>query len=218
MSIRVLIADDHKVVLEGLQGLLELEDDIEVVGGALNGTEAVQLAQQLRPEIVIMDVAMPGINGIIATEQIRRELDGTNVIGLTVHNSNQIASDMVRAGASGYVVKNASVEEVIHAIRVVTNGKTYYSSSITIDTGEESAKRSKLQRRKEAASRLSSREREVLQLVVEGKSSKQIARLLYVTTKTVSWHRQSIMDKLAVRSIAELTKYAIREGMTTLNN
>jgi len=216
MSIRVLIADDHKVILEGLRGLLELEGDIKVIGEASNGREAVELARQLGPDIVVMDVTMPDLNGIVATEEILREVDEIKVIGLSVHNSGQIVLDMIRAGASGYVVKSASVEEVIRAIHIVADGGTYYSSSVAVEVDRDAARRSK-RRRTETGSALSAREREVLQLVAEGKGSKQIARILHVTTKTVSWHRQSIMDKLGMRSVAELTKYCIREGITPLD-
>ena len=217
MSIRILIADDHKVVVDGLRGLLELEADIEVAGEASNGREAVELARQLRPDIVLMDVTMPVLNGVVATEQILKELDKARVIGLSVHSGGQIASDMIRAGASGYVVKDASAEEVICAIRTVADGGTYYSSSITPEAAGDSPGTATPKSGK-APSSLSAREREVLQLVAEGKSSKEIARILHVTTKTVSWHRQSIMDKLGMRSVAELTKYSIREGMTPVDS
>ncbi len=213
MSIRVLLADDHKVIVDGLRGLLELEDDIEVVGEASNGRDVIELVRRLRPDIVVMDITMPGLNGIAATEQILRQFDETEVIALSVHNRGKVASDMVRAGAAGYVVKNAAIKEVICAIRAVASGRRYYASSVALDAPDNSDGKPK-PRAGRSSSALSNREREVLQLVTEGKSSKEIARILHVTTKTVSCHRQSIMDKLQIRSTAELTKYSVREGLT----
>ena len=213
--IRTVIADDHRVVLEGLRMLLNLEPDIEVVGEACNGREAVELAGELRPDVLVMDVTMPGLNGIVATEQILRASDESRVVALSIHSSSQIASEMIRAGASAYVVKNGSVEDVIQAIRAVASGQSYYSPSIDVEACKAPAAESGRKAPPSGAS-LSAREREVLQLVAEGSSSKQIARALHVTAKTIGWHRQSIMDKLDIRSIAELTKYSIREGMTPL--
>ncbi len=217
MSIRVLIADDHKIMLAGLRSLLEKQTDIEVVGEADNGRKAVQMAQEQNPDVVVMDVSMPDLNGIEATKQIIESLPETRVIALSMHSDKRFVMGMLRAGASGYLLKDCASQELANAIVQVAGGKKYLSPEITgvvIDdfllgggSSEEVAT---------AASQLSPREREVLQLIAEGWSTKQIASHLYVSIKTIETHRRQIMKKLDLHSIADLTKYAIREGLTSI--
>ena len=216
MSIRVLIADDHKIMLAGLRSLLEKQADIEVVGEADNGRKAVQIAQKKKPNVVVMDVSMPDLNGIEATTQIIESLPETRVIALSMHSDKRFVMGMLRAGASGYLLKDCASQELANAILQVANGKKYLSPEITgvvlgdILQGESSGEVAT------ATSQLSPREREVLQLIAEGWSTKQIASHLYVSVKTIETHRRQIMKKLDLHSIADLTKYAIREGLTSI--
>lgn len=216
MSIRVLIADDHKIMLAGLRSILEKQTDFEVVGEADNGRKAVQMAQEKKPDVVVMDVSMPDLNGIEATKQIIESLPETRVIALSMHSDKRFVMGMLRAGASGYLLKDCASQELANAIVQVAGGKKYLSPEITGvvindfllgDSSEEVAI---------AASQLSPREREVLQLIAEGWSTKQIASHLYVSIKTIETHRRQIMKKLDLHSIADLTKYAIREGLTSI--
>ncbi len=216
MSIRVLIADDHKIMLAGLRSLLEKQTDFEVVGEADNGRKAVQMAQEKKPDVVVMDVSMPDLNGIEATKQIIESLPETRVIALSMHSDKRFVMGMLRAGASGYLLKDCASQELANAIVQVAGGKKYLSPEITGvvindfllgDSSEDVAI---------AASQLSPREREVLQLIAEGWSTKQIASHLYVSIKTIETHRRQIMKKLDLHSIADLTKYAIREGLTSI--
>ena len=217
MSIRVLIADDHKIMLAGLRSLLEKQTDFEVVGEADNGRKAVQMAQEKKPDVVVMDVSMPDLNGIEATKQIIESLPETRVIALSMHSDKRFVMGMLRAGASGYLLKDCASQELANAIVQVAGGKKYLSPEITgvvIDDfllGRGSSEEVAI-----AASQLSPREREVLQLIAEGWSTKQIASHLYVSIKTIETHRRQIMKKLDLHSIADLTKYAIREGLTSI--
>lgn len=208
MSIRLVLADDHQVVVDGLRGLLDNEPDMEVVGQAANGRQAVAIAKELVPDVVILDVTMPDLNGVCAAREIARRVPGAKVLALSMHSGKEFVQDMLQAGAAGYVVKSAPAEEVVEAVRMVAAGGTYVSAEVAEYAEGSGAV--------ERAPRLSDREREVLQLVAEGLTSKEIGARLHVSSKTVDWHRQSIMDKLGIRSIAELTKYAIRQGITPL--
>ncbi len=214
--IRVVLVDDHQVVLDGLKGLLSDEPDIEVVALADNGRAGVELAGEHKPDVVVLDVAMPELNGIAAVKQILSASYKTKVLALSMHTGGQIVSDMLQAGAAGYVVKSSPIEEVVHAIKTVVIGKTFLSPEIAGSIVQDYV-RGTPSKKDSTRSALTDREKEVLQLVAEGKSSKQIAADLHVTTKTIEWHRKGIMDKLGIRSIAELTKYAVREGLTTLD-
>jgi len=215
MSIRIIIADDHKIVRNGLRSLIEKELDIDVIAEADNGRTAVRITLELAPEVVVMDIAMPDLNGIEATRQIIAALPGTKVIALSMHADKRYVMEMLKAGASGYVLKDNAYEELASAIRTALNNHTYLSRQVAeivigdyvklAQTGKDSV-----------FSLLSAREREVLQLLAEGKSTAQIAESLYISVKTVETYRQHIMEKLNIRSIAELTKYAIREGLTSL--
>ncbi len=217
MSIRVLIADDHKIMLAGLRSLLEKQTDFEVVGEADNGRKAVQMAQEKKPDVVVMDVSMPDLNGIEATTQIIESLPETRVIALSMHSDKRFVMGMLRAGASGYLLKDCASQELANAIVQVAGGKKYLSPEITgVVIDDFLLGRGSSEEVATAASQLSPREREVLQLIAEGWSTKQIASHLYVSIKTIETHRRQIMKKLDLHSIADLTKYAIREGLTSI--
>jgi len=216
MSIRVLIADDHKIMLAGLRSLLEKQTDFDVVGEADNGRRAVQMAQEKNPEVVVMDVSMPDLNGIEATKQIIESLPETRVIALSMHSDKRFVIGMLRAGASGYLLKDCASQELANAILQVAGGKKYLSPEITGVVIDDVLLAGSSEEEATAASQLSPREREVLQLIAEGWSTKQIASHLYVSIKTIETHRRQIMKKLDLHAIADLTKYAIREGLTSI--
>lgn len=215
MSIRLILADDHKVVRDGLCALLEREADLTVVAEASDGREAVRLAAEHEPMVVVMDVGMPALNGIEATAQIRANTPATRVLALSIHADKRFVERMLKAGASGYLLKNCAARELVRAIREVAAGKGYLSPEIAglvvADLVQPQAPD-----QRPGAYHLTPREREVLQLIAEGLTSKQIAGDLGLSEKTVQGHRQQIMDKLDLRSVAELTKFAVREGITSL--
>ncbi len=214
MTIRILLADDHKIVRQGLRTLLEKEPDMEVVAEAEEGRMAVRLARKLAPQVVIMDVGMPDLNGIEATRQVLADTPGLKVIALSMHSDRRFVVNMLKAGASGYLLKDSAFEELAAAIRVVMLNKTYLSpgvSDIVIKDYVQGPREDS-----SVFSVLTPREREVLQLMAEGKSTKQIADCLHVSVKTIETHRQQIMTKLGIHSVAELTKYAVREGLSSL--
>ena len=212
MSIRIALADDHKVLRHGLSRAFGNEKDIEVVGEAENGYEIIELVRKTTPDVIIMDIAMPGMNGIEATRQIIKELPGIKIIALSMHSSKKMIHEMFKAGAKGYLLKDCEYDELINAIRVVITDKIYLSPAITEVVVENMLNPAE---RENAFAVLSDRERQVLQLLAEGKTTKQIARTLHVSPKTVEGHRTKIMNKLDIDSVANLTKYAIREGLTS---
>ena len=215
MTIKVLLADDHKIVRDGLRTLLEKNPDIVVAGEAEDGREALQMAKKLLPDVVVMDIAMPDLNGIEATRQILADRSDVRVVALSMHSDKRFVSEMLKAGASAYLLKDCAFEELITAIRTVMKGKIYLSPGIAgVVIGEYIKKDAKAD--SSVFSLLSDREREVLQLMAEGKTTKEVASYLHVSVKTVETHRTNIMTKLDIHSIAELTKYAIREGLTSL--
>jgi DNA-binding NarL/FixJ family response regulator len=214
MHANVVLADDHQIVRQGLRSLLSENPDLNVVGEAPDGREAVKLCAELNPEIVIMDVAMPGLNGIDATRQIHERHPGTSVVALSMHADRRFINEMLRAGAKAYLLKESAFEELSAAIDAVLAGKIYLSPRIAEIVGPPGAPRET--RMSSVFDKLTKREREVLQLMAEGRSTKQIAMDLQVSVKTVETHRRQIMEKLDIHSVAELTKYAIREGLTTV--
>jgi DNA-binding NarL/FixJ family response regulator len=215
MSTKILLADDHKIIREGLRALLEKEPDMEVVGEAQDGLTTIKLAKKLLPNIVIMDIGMPDMNGIDATRQIFSETQGIKVIALSMHSDRRFVLQMLKAGASGYLLKDSAFEELALAIKTVMAGQPYLSPKITDVVIKEYIV--SLPKNEETVfTKITVREREVLQLLAEGKATKQIAAFLNVSVKTIETHRQQIMEKLDIHSIAELTKYAIREGLTSL--
>jgi DNA-binding NarL/FixJ family response regulator len=214
MSIKVLIADDHQIVREGLRALLEKEPWVTVVGEAQEGRTTLRLARELVPDVILMDVAMPDLNGIEATRQIVAEFPEIKVIALSMHSDKRFVLNMFKAGAKGYLLKDCAFNNLIKAIRVVAANKTYLSEDIADIVVKDYIMGPKLSE-DPAGEQLTAREREVLQLVVEGKSTNQIADCLHVSVKTVESHRHQIMQKLNIKSVAELTKYAIRAGITS---
>jgi len=202
-------------VRQGLKGLLAGDPRVEVIGEASDGAEAIRLAEKLSPDVIVLDVTMPGLNGIETMREIRRRAPETEVLALSMHASDQVITDMLRAGASGYILKTASVQELADAIEIVMTGRTYLSKEIADVAPEELLRTAGAETGEGDCRQLTEREREVLKLVAEGRSSREIAAALYVTTKTIVWHRQSIMTKLHLRSVAELTKYAVRMGLTS---
>jgi len=215
MGIKIILADDHKIIREGLRALLEKEQDMEVVGEANDGVTTVRLTKKLSPNIVIMDIGMPDMNGIDATRQIIAETEGVKVIALSMHSDRRFVLQMLKAGASGYLLKDSAFEELTLAIKTVMAGQPYLSPKIT-DVVIKEYIISMPKNEETVFTKITTREREVLQLLAEGKTTKQIASFLNVSVKTIETHRQQIMDKLDIHSIAELTKYAIREGITSL--
>jgi DNA-binding NarL/FixJ family response regulator len=217
MKIKVLLADDHQIVREGLAALLEKHQDLEVVAQAGEGREAVRLVRELKPDVVVMDIGMPGLNGIEATRQVVAAAPGVKVIALSVHADSLFVSGMLQAGAAGYLLKHSAAEELVRAIRLVVRGQTCLSSQIAGQVvegyiGKQPPPGASI------FTVLTPREREVLQLYAEGKITREIAALLYISPKTVEFHRRQMMDKLGVSSFAGLIKYAIRAGLATFQD
>jgi len=214
MSTRIILADDHTIVRHGLAKLIEHEDDMEVIAQTENGISTVELARELSPDVVVMDVGMPDLNGIDATRQILRENPKIKVLALSLHSGKKFVTAMLQAGALGYLVKDCALEELANALRIVIAGKTYLSPSIA-DIVVQNYVRSPGATEPSAFSVLSQREREVLQLLAEGNTTKQIALHLHISPKTVEGHRLRLMNKLDIDNVAQLTKYAIQEGLTS---
>ncbi|OPY12869.1 MAG: Oxygen regulatory protein NreC [Syntrophus sp. PtaB.Bin001] len=215
MSINVLLADDHKIVRDGLRILIEARN-MNVVAEAENGQKAINLARELHPNIVIMDISMPDMNGIDATRKIISELPETKVIALSMHADRHFVTGMLEAGASGYLLKDCAFEELVNAIHTVLDNHTYLSPSIA-DIVVKNYVNKASGNSVVVSSELTPRERELLQLLAEGMTAKQIAAELHVSVKTVETHRRNITQKLGAASVAELIKYAIREGLTTID-
>jgi len=210
-KIRVLLAEDHTIVRKGLRSLLDDETEIEVVGEAEDGQQAIEQVQRLLPDVVMMDITMPVLNGLEATRQIKKLFPQVRVLVLTVHSTEEYIFQILQAGASGYVVKQAAVSELVQAIQTVYRGDSFLSPSISRQVVEEYGRRAEAMEDK--YHKLTDREREVLQLIAEGHTNREIASLLRVTVKTVEAHRAHLMDKLGLHSTADLTKYALRKGI-----
>jgi DNA-binding NarL/FixJ family response regulator len=213
MSIKILLADDHVVLRHGLSRSLQTEKDIEIIGQANDGHTAVRLARELSPDVIIMDISMPDLNGIEATRQIVKASPKCRVIGLSMHSTKKFIMEMFKAGACGYLLKDCEFDELINAIRTVVTGKNYICPSISGILLETAMGDNKTVNGT-VYTALSQREREVLQLLAEGKTTKQIAQILHISPKTVEVHRLNIMNKLDIDNVAQLTKYAIQEGLT----
>jgi DNA-binding NarL/FixJ family response regulator len=217
MSISVLLVDDHRIIRDGLRALLEREPDFNIVGQAEDGLSAVRLARELQPDVVISDVSMPGLNGIEAVRRIRAESPGTRVICLSVHDDQRLVLAVVEAGASGYLLKGCSFDELSRSIRLVMSDRITLSSELVGIFVEQYRTRGSAAPQETTRSPLTSREREIVQLFSEGHSTNDIAERLHLSAKTVATHREHIFDKLQLGNIAELTRYAIREGLSSLD-
>ncbi len=216
MKTRIILVDDHKIVRDGIAQCLRNHSDLEIVAEAGDGHSAIRLVKEHSPDVVVMDIGMPDLNGVEATRKVIADDPRVRVIALSMHSDSRFVGRMLRAGARGYLLKDCAVDELAEAIRKVVGGGVYLSAGITgivvddyvrqLSSGE-----------KPTDSPLTDREREVLQVLAEGKTTKQIALQLHVSVKTIETHRQRIMEKLRLHSVAELTKYAIREGLTSLD-
>ncbi len=213
-QIKILLADDHTVVRQGLKALLSAEPDIEVVGEAENGRQSIQMARDLQPDVIIMDIAMPALNGLEATRQITRALPKTKVIILSSYSDDEYVQQLTEAGAAGYLIKQSAAGELLKAIREAQRGNAYFSPAIAkrlrdqcrdaLSTGQPTKRRTDY---------LTTREAEVLQLIAEGRANKQIAAELCISIKTVEKHRQQVMNKLGIHDVAGLTRHAIAKGI-----
>jgi len=217
MKTRILLADDHRIMREGLASLLQSQADMEVVQHASDGLEAVNLSRELCPHVVVMDLTMPGMNGIEATRRITNEVPQAKVLCLSAHGDTRFVSAVLDAGATGYLLKDCAFEELVSAIRTVIGNQFYLSPGIA-GTLVEDYKTRRPGSDPSAFSKLTEREREIVQLLAEGHSTKQIAARLHLSVKTVGTHREHIMSKLNVHSLAAVTKYAIREGLTSVES
>lgn len=219
MTTRILLADDHAIIRAGLRSLLESQADFEVIGEATTGREAVEMAGIHMPDVIIMDVGMPELNGIDATKRALDAAPEAKVIGLSMHSAGQFVNRMLEAGAAGYLLKDCAFDELTATIRRVLDGETVVGSSIpqtARTTGKATEKSTK--RSGPSLTDLTQRERGVLQLLAEGKTSKDIAGICSISIKTVDTHRQHIKKKLNLGNLAELTKFAIREGLTSVDD
>jgi DNA-binding NarL/FixJ family response regulator len=213
-NIKVLLADDHTIVRKGLRSLLEDEDGIEVIGEAEDGREAIKLAEKLHPDIVLMDIAMQGLNGLEATRQLKRLHPEIKILILSMYANEEYVFQTLQAGAEGYLVKKAAPSELVLAIKSVHQGNSFLSPSISRTVIDEYIRRAnEIDEGDDAFKNLTARETEVLQLIAEGRKTREIAELLYISIKTVETHRSHIMDKLGIHSTAELTQYAISKGI-----
>jgi two-component system, NarL family, response regulator NreC len=218
MGIRILLADDHKIMRQGLRSLIKGEPDMEVIGEASNGQEAIKLACELSPHVIVMDVNMPDLNGIDATGRILARSPDIKILGFSMSSDKKHVLEMFQAGVSGYMLKDCAFEELVQAIRTLRAGQMYLSPKIAGTLIEDYRSRATLIRDALSSPVLTAREREVLQPIAEGKATKEIADSLNLSVKTVETHRRNIMEKLHLRGTAELTKYAIREGIISIDN
>ncbi len=215
-AIRVLLADDHRILREGIRALIEDQDDMEVVGEAEDGLATVKLVGQLQPDVVVMDIAMPLLNGLEATRQIRRDYSQVNVLILTMHENEEYIRQVLAAGALGYVLKDAAARDLLGAIRTVNQGEAVLSPAITRLVIEDYLRWGDI-RPEDTTDGLTAREREVLQLIAEGYTNKEIAGIMSLSVKTVQSHRTNLMNKLDLHDRGELIKYAIQKKIIDIN-
>ncbi|HEY7160893.1 MAG TPA: response regulator transcription factor [Acidobacteriota bacterium] len=217
MTLKILLADDHQLLREGLRSLLEKQHGFQIVAEAENGRKAVELAKETNPALIIMDLNMPDLNGIEATRRILKESPRIKIIALSMHSDKRYVTRALQAGATGYVLKDNAFDELTKAIQRVMQHRIYLSPEINQVVVKEYLEKSK-QLDQPAYSVLTEREREVVQLIAEGKSTKEIAAILKISVKTVETYRQRTMDKLNINNIADLIKFAIREGLSSLDS
>jgi DNA-binding NarL/FixJ family response regulator len=216
--VRLLLVDDHQMVRTGLRALLEHEPDINVVGEAADGRSALAMVRELSPDVVVMDLCMPNLNGIDATRQVLSLKPGVKVIGLSAMREERTIAELLRVGAVGFIAKESAFEDLVAAVRTVIKGNVYFSPDVIsrVVDGQGKNGESNGGPKTESVFRvLSPREREVLQMIAEGKATKEVASALQISIKTAETHRRNLMEKLQVDSVAQLTKYAIREGLTS---
>ena len=209
--IRVLLADDHTLVRQGLAGMLRAVDDFEVVGEAADGAEAVEKAMETRPDVAILDISMPRLGGLEATRRIRKALPQTRVLVLTMHEDEEYVLQLVRAGASGYLVKDSAAGELVAALRALGSGRAYFGTQAARALAE--AWQGGREAPDDPYGRLTDREREVFHLLIEGRTNAQVAEVLFISPKTVDNHRTRLMEKLGVHSAAEMMRLAARRGL-----
>lgn len=210
---KVLIADDHVIVREGVRMILAKERDIEVVGEAGDGEEALQLVESARPDVVIMDISMPGMSGIEATQKVRERHPKVSVLALTMHEDESYVFQLLRAGAAGYVLKRAAAQDLVQAVRAAARGEAFLYPSVARKVVEDYLKRVEAGEDRERYDGLTEREKEILTLIAQGLSNQQIAEKLYISIKTVQTHRAHILEKLGLHDRTELVRYAIRKGL-----
>lgn len=214
--IKVLVADDHTILRQGIKALLNNQGKIEVVGEAKDGREAIKMIEELLPDVVLMDIAMPGLNGLEATRRIKKKFPEIKVLVLTMYAHEEYIFQILNAGANGYLVKETAFQDLITAIKAVYRGEAFMSPSISKKVIDRYAQRAQVDKN-DVCDILTTREREVLQLIAEGNSNKKIAEALFISPKTVETHRTHIMDKLNIHGRAGLIKYAIRKGIIDIN-
>jgi DNA-binding NarL/FixJ family response regulator len=214
-TIRVIVADDHTIIRSGLKALLDREPDIEVVAEAADGRQAVQKAQELLPEVVLLDIAMPNLNGIEAARQIAAKHERMGIIILSMHSDESYVLKALKAGARGYLLKDSSESDVMNAVRAVNAGKAYFSPEISRMMADDYLRQMQQRGVEDSYELLTSREREILQMLAEGKSNKDVANLLNLSLHTVETHRSNILQKLNLHSVPELILYAVRKGIVS---
>lgn len=212
-KIRVLIADDHSIVREGVKMILAKESDIEVAGEASDGQQALDLVERLKPNVVVMDISMPGMGGIEATQLVKERHPAVNVLALTMHEDESYVFRLLRAGASGYVLKRAAAQDLVQAVRAAAKGEAFLYPSVARKVVEDYLKRVEMGEKRERYDGMTQREKEILTLIAQGLSNKQIGERLYISIKTVQTHRAHILEKLGLHDRTELVRYAIRKGL-----
>ncbi len=216
-KIKLMVADDHKIFRQGIKKLLEEEPDLQVAGEAANGREAVKKATELKPDVILMDIAMANLNGLEATKQIKKVLPDVKVIMLTMHKNEEYVLQSFQAGASGFILKEGAVEELVSAIRSIHQDKSFLSPTISKTLIDAYLRKAETGKTETPFDLLTDREREVLQLIAEGYTNREVAKALFISVKTVEAHRAHIMQKLNIHEVAKLVKYAIQKGLVDLN-
>ena len=218
LKIRVLLADDHAIVRAGLRMILAAEPDMTIVGETADGEGALRMTEEIHPDVVVMDISMPGMNGLDGVRRVKESVPDTQVVVLTMHEDQRYFFQALEAGASGYVIKGAAPIELLTAIRAVRRGQAYFCPSLAKQMLNDYLRRADAgsEKEKDALGKLSDREKEVLKYIAEGKTGREIAAILYLSPNTVERHRANIMDKLGLHNRAELIKFAIRKGLVTL--